>query len=304
MSTVLGRRVIAVWLAGAAVLLVGPVSPVTAQEGERRAILVNVLDRDGNRVPGLMTANFRGEFRGQPVNVVAAEPDQVPRRVAVLLDRSASQLRVGPLVLKSAEELINALTPHHSMVVGTVAGSVLQRSQLTSDRQTLARALSDVAASEPAGLSYLYGAVLQACQGLHGPGLGDVVCLFSDCDDTVSSVNSTKMLSVAAQTGVRVFAILTPSQRPPSAIEKAATSWIFFLAETTGGSVIRLEDFHRDLPTLCSMISDAYRVEVAFPKVVEEPRKWKLEVVGPDGKKLPKVQLVYPHMVSPVVPPK
>jgi hypothetical protein len=52
------------------------------------------------------------------------------------------------------------------------------------------------------------------------------------------------------------------------------------------------------------MITDAYRLELDFPRAVDKPREWKLEVVGPDGKKLPNCRLVYPHMVSPVVPPK
>jgi len=52
------------------------------------------------------------------------------------------------------------------------------------------------------------------------------------------------------------------------------------------------------------MITDTYRLEVGFPSVVDQQHEWRLEVIGPDGKKLPNVRLVYPHMVSPLVSPE
>jgi hypothetical protein len=52
MSTAFGRGAVVVCLAGAVGLLIGPAPPVKPQQGERRIILVNVLDKDGNAVPG------------------------------------------------------------------------------------------------------------------------------------------------------------------------------------------------------------------------------------------------------------
>ena len=51
------------------------------------------------------------------------------------------------------------------------------------------------------------------------------------------------------------------------------------------------------------MMAEAYRLEVTFPRIVDEPRKWELEVIGLDRKKLPKVRVVYPHLVAPLLPP-
>ena len=303
MTTVSRRRASVVWLACVAALLVGPVPPVRGQEGERHVILVNVLDREGNQVRGLGAANFRGEYRGQPVTILSASEDRSPRRIAVILDRSESQMRAGALVLESVQALINTLTPHHSVVIGTVAESIRQHTELTNDRQVLEQALRDVAASKTAGYSSLRDAVLRACQGLHSTQSGDVVLLFSDCDDTTSADDPRRLVTTAAQTGVRVFGVLTPGELRPSEARGAA-SWMSVLTEATGGSVSWLESFQRGLPSLHSMITDVYRLEVAFPQPVDEPRKWNLEVVGPDGKALPKVRLVYPHLVAPMVPPK
>jgi len=297
------RRMI-VWLATLTPLLVGFVAPVRAGDGERHVVLVNVLDRDGDSVPRLTAANFRGEYRGQSVEVLSAIEDRAPRRVAVLLDRSGSQRGVAQLALRSAEELIDTLTPRHSIVIGTLAESVRQVAKLTNDRQALHDALRDVAASEPTGPSYVYGAVLQACQGLQSPRpVGDAVWLFSDCEDTASAIEPTKMVAAAAQTGVRVFTVPVPSERPPLGVQWGQ-SWANSLAEATGGTVTRLEDLQKELPTLRSMVTDAYRLEVEFPKAVDKPQKWNLELVGADGKKLPKVRLVYPHLIAPMAQAK
>jgi hypothetical protein len=85
MSTAFRRRAVVVCLVGAVGPLIGPAPPVKAQGGERRIILVNVLDKDGNTVPGLTAANFRGEFLGQPVKVISAAVDPTPRRVALIV---------------------------------------------------------------------------------------------------------------------------------------------------------------------------------------------------------------------------
>lgn len=301
MTTVSRLRASVIWLACGVVLLVGPVPLARGQNRERHVALVNVLDRNGNQVPGLSAVNFRGEYQGKPVRILSANPDTTPRRIAVILDRSESQLRVGQRVLKSVQELIASLTPQHSVVIGTVTESIQQRSGLTNDRQVLEQALRDIAATEPGGVSSLYEAVLRACHGLHSTTPGDVVVLFSDCDDTVSAANPSKMVTTAAQAGVRVFGVLAPGELPPSQAQRTV-AWIFLLAEATGGSVSRLEGFQRELPTLHSMITDAYRLDVEFPRPVDQP-KWKLEVVDADGKVL-KARLVYPRLIAPLVPPR
>src|SRR5205085_5721081 len=61
------------------------------QEGERRVVVVDVLDRQGNHVSDLTSANFRAEFRGQPVTILSVTEDTTPHRIAVVVDVSASE---------------------------------------------------------------------------------------------------------------------------------------------------------------------------------------------------------------------
>src|SRR3972149_2012270 len=83
-------------------LLVGAALEALAQactcEGGplRRTLAVNVLDEQGNQVSGLTAANFRAEFRGQPVKILSAALDTQPRRIVLLVDVSESMAaRVG-----------------------------------------------------------------------------------------------------------------------------------------------------------------------------------------------------------------
>lgn len=79
------------WLAGVVAILAAISIQSQGQGGERRVVLVNVLDEAGNHVSGLNTANVRGECRGQPVTVLSVTEDTAPRRIAVIVDVSASQ---------------------------------------------------------------------------------------------------------------------------------------------------------------------------------------------------------------------
>jgi hypothetical protein len=137
--------------------------------------------------------------------------------------------------------------------------------------------------------------VLKTSLALAGTGVGNVVCLFSDGIDTTSAVDVKTAMNAVAGTGVRMFGF-GPSHT------LSLTSWMESGAEATGGSFYR-EEFHGDERRIFdSMITEGYRLEVDLPRVVDEPRKWKLEVVGPDGKELPRVRLVYPRVVAPPVP--
>jgi hypothetical protein len=195
-------RMIVACLTGSMTVASCCAAAVTAQEGERHVILVDVIDEAGHNVPGLSAANFRGEYRGQPVRVAAAVADRAARRIAVILDRSESQRQAGSRAVRSAQTLIETLTPYHQLVIGSVADSTRQRSELTNDRVLLEQSLGDIAASEPTGLTALYSAILGACQGLRGKVFGDVVMVFSDGDDTASGFDPDEIVTAATQMGV------------------------------------------------------------------------------------------------------
>jgi len=301
MTTESRLRASVAWLSCVAALLIVPVPAVRGQESERRIILVNVLDQDGNQVSGLNAMNFRGEYQGQPVAVVSAAPDSAPRRIVVAMDTSASQMSRsdGEAGFTAAESLVKALTPRHRVAVFSLGNGLRMHSNLTNDPTALQKALGE-ARTRIGGPTALYDGVLLLSGGFSGRKPGDAICVFTDGEDTVDSRDRKAVVTAVARTGVRVFVVRTPPERP-SAREhpqfQIATDWTESIAEATGGAASWLGDSH-GLRTSSSMMAEAYRLELAFPRRVDEAREWRLEVVGPDGKALPNVRLVYPHLVA------
>jgi hypothetical protein len=145
-------------------------------------------------------------------------------------------------------------------------------------------------------------AVLRLSGGFAGRKLGDAICLFTDGEDTVDARDPNAVVTAVAGTGVRIFVVRPHPDRPTARWSETATAFLPSIAEATGGSVGWLGEQRERSHTFYSMMAEAYRLELVFPRVVDEPRKWKLQVVSPDGKSLPKVRLVYPHLIAPLVP--
>jgi hypothetical protein len=303
MTTVPRWRASTVWLSCVVALLVVSVLPSRGEEGERHSILVNALDREGHQIPGLTTANFRGEYRGQPVTVVSAAIDTAPRRIVVAMDTSESQglERGGEAAFTAAGDLLSTLAPRQRVAIFSVANGFTMHSNLTNDPTVLQKALGE-ARDRIGGATALYDAVLRLSGGFAGRKLGDAICLFTDGEDTVDARDPNAVVTAVADTGVRIFVVRPHPDRPTAGWSVTAAAFLMSIAEATGGSVGWLGESRERSHTFYSMMAEAYRLELVFPRMVDEPRKWKLQVVSPDGKSLPKVRLVYPHLITPLVP--
>jgi hypothetical protein len=67
-------------------LLIGaPAGGASVRQLESRTIYVTALDRDGRAVTDLQAADFAVKVANKPLNVVRAEPAQMPLRIAVLV---------------------------------------------------------------------------------------------------------------------------------------------------------------------------------------------------------------------------
>ena len=298
-------------LAWAAAVALLPGAAARAEAGtERRVVRVNVLGEDGTRVPGLTAGSFRGEFRGRPVKVLAAAEESAARDVAIVVDVSGSQGgREGEATWRAAERFAGGLVPRHRVVVLTAGETLKQHGPLTSDPETLRKALSDARARAPWGPSALLDGVLKASLGFPGTGTGSAVCLFSDGEDTSSTIRGDELGKALVERGVRLFAV--QAERPPRAPVTAPLEetgrWTRVVAEATGGLVVRLRlsgelPSEQALPQLWSSIADVYRLELEFPAEVDKLRDWKLEVRGQDGSRLRNVRLVYPRSIAPAPP--
>ena len=134
---------------------------------------------------------------------------------------------------------------------------------------------------------------------------GDVVYVISDGEDTTSHLLDSQAEMAVARTGVRVCVVRLQRAGMPALALSPADHWIRTIAEATGGYVsssearTRRTDAIKSLRSKYSLITRVYRIEVAFPHVVDQPRKWNLEVSDSNGQRLKRVRLIYPRLLVP-----
>lgn len=310
-------------LAFVAALLLSTAARAQAPAPERRTIAVSVLDREGKFVSGLTAANFRGPFRGQRVKVSSASEDSSPRRVALIVDiRGPWVGRQWELVWAGAEDLVRQLTPRHAVAVLAAGGSTVQRTDFVHDPETLLNRLRDLqsrARSAGDARVSLGEVITDGAQGFSPAGFGDVFYAITPAAATyygdpytAPTVGRQKMRRELARAGLRLFVLWvgeTPiillgprggltSQWGPKGLEE--------LVESSGGELAMVLRRHKleELPSLTSPLYEAiahvYRLEVEFPRAIEKPDDWKLEVVGAGGGELKDVEVVYPHLLAPL----
>lgn len=282
--------------------------PVQGQtDGDRRVVAVNVLDHDGNHVPGLTANAFRGQFRGEQVRILSAVEDSSSRRIALLVDTSQSMGDSGravSLAWSAARQLIGDLTPKHGIALFTVGETLQEHTRFTTDHRALESAMEQAKARRPGGSSSLYDGVARATQSFETPGFGDVLYLVTDGMDTTSQLEDRDAERSAARTGIRVFVVRLPIESRFSVVKSQAESWTLNIAEATGGAVLRVgawktTEASKRLQAFSSLITDVYRLEVALPRTVDRYRSWTLEVVDATGRKRKDLRVVYPRLLVP-----
>jgi hypothetical protein len=107
-----------------AMLLWLPAHAQSVSQPERRTIAVSALDKDGKTVTGLTAADFRGDFRGQPVKILSAELDTNPRRIALVVDMSASLRESKPwtCLWSAADDFVTTLGGRNPIAVSRLLG--------------------------------------------------------------------------------------------------------------------------------------------------------------------------------------
>ena len=286
------------------------VGQTPAPAPERRVLAVSVLDKDGQPVRGLTAANFRGEYRGQPVKILSAGEDSSPRRVVVLVDTSGSMQKgaAWSLAWAAAKDVIVALAPDNELVLMTVAEkvhghAVLSRRSPAEVSQLFAQAEALAKASGWANTA-LFDGMIEALHTFPASGFGDALWVVTDMADRSSSADGRDVELELARSSVRAYVTWLQSGegwrrlRQGNFIRKR-------LAGASGGLSFEVKHAKPErnvalVGSLCESIRRVYRVEVAFPRAVDKAREWELEVVGADGKKLKDVVLAYPRLLVPL----
>jgi TonB family protein len=265
---------------------------------EIREVVVNVIDRTGDQPAGLTAKNFRGTCRGKPVRIVSARLDSRPRRVAVVVDNSASMDEKHWTCWKTTEDLVSVLTPYNTAVILTLSDRLETHSDLSNDPEVLQRGLGRARAAGYTGPSALYDGLVRVSRDVGARwDAGDVLAVVTDAEDTASRLSGEASVPALARAAIRVCVLWLANGKSPSRSD--AESWVRGVVEATGGFLMASDAGGIDaLRTLASRLVRAYRLEVMLPEGADVSGKWELKAVDQDTKELEGVTVVYPHLVA------
>jgi len=288
---------------GAAALFSASPVRLQGQAPERRVVLVSVLDQEGNHVPGLSAAHFRGECQGRPVTILSAAEDSTPRRVSVVVDVSGSQEQSAGLEWQQAVQLIDGLIPAHAVALFTLGRVLTKHADFTNDRAVLQRAMRDARAGRAGGPSALYDGVVQAALGFPGPQLGDTICLFSDGVDTSSEQPAADVARRLTDLRIRVFlAGTTTTWDARGPVPEWRT-----ITDATGGLIVWNDSARPDPASVARVrqrvlagITNAYRLDLAFERGIDRFREWKLQLADSARAATGNARVIYPRRLAPL----
>lgn len=204
------------------------------------SLYVTVSDAEKRLVTNLTQDDFEiyDNDRPQPITLFVSEVQ--PITVVVMLDTSASMTGNLGLLRQAAEQFLIRLLPADKGQVGAFNDKIELSGGFTPDRDSLVAALRDLDFGNPTRLYDATGVGLDELRGIEGR---RVVLVFTDGDDTGSSIGQGTVLDRARAEEVMIYAIGLQSDyfngvrqvrtRPDRGLRK--------LAEETGGGYFELE---------------------------------------------------------------
>ena len=293
-----------------------------AQAQERRTIPVSVVDKDGNIVEGLTAENFQGKFRGQSINILKAEIDDMPRQILIVVHTS----NIGPAspgwnpTWGVAEDLIRSLGASHDVALFSIGKFNERSAGFHRNPEALLQTLLQIHEKElqkSLGGVLLIKSLLLIPEVFPSLSFGDVVYVISDFidrEDIHRSERQLRQLKVSlASSQIRMFAIWVndPMSQPISiSPSDEARRLSDELAEESGGLKVDLrvpvpksDKVMLSIRALYDSITRLYFLQVEFGREIDKPRKWKLEVVDEHGKKMKGVKVFYPRLLVPLEEP-
>ncbi|MFL6336006.1 MAG: VWA domain-containing protein [Pyrinomonadaceae bacterium] len=318
-------------LLAVAVLLLSAVASSAQQDGgeegvhpERPEVVLplGAVDKEGRPFEGLKPEDLRVTVEGQPQNLryFSRRTDE-PLHVVIMLDASASQEKLLPLVQDAADQLVPALLQRpnrNDAAVVSFTGSTTIVQDLTANAATVRRAIATVEFVPPpgyirggvlvgrpnpndpayrAGETAIWEALVNVCNEVFArakPGRRAVV-LVTDGVDTSSRLKLNEAVERLLREGVAVYGIGIGDEQEFDGVNRKV---VRKLAEQTGGRAL-FPKKSKDLPSAFEQVQrellDSYTLKFAAPPMQPGTSlKLRVELVNPELRKQG-VQLAYPQ---------
>jgi Ca-activated chloride channel family protein len=192
-------------------LAVSTVVTVSAQQGVFRSgtrlvsIFATVVDAQKRLVPDLTKPDFEILDNDKPQDIQLFVNEVQPVTVVVMLDTSASMTGNLSLLENASEQFLIRLQPKDKGLVGSFNDKIsFFPASFTSDRDRLVRSLKELDFGNP---TRLYDAIHASMGRLKDVEGRRVVLVFTDGDDTNSSVGVNAVLEEARTDEVMIYSI-------------------------------------------------------------------------------------------------
>ncbi len=235
----------------------------TGQEPTFRAgtqlvsLFATVTDAQKRLVPDLTKDDFEVLDDDRPQPLAFFQNEIQPITVVVMLDTSASMTGTIELLRQAAEQFLIRLLPADKGRVGAFNDKIQFSSRFTSDRDELVGDVKDLDYGNGTRLYDALGASLDELKGIEGR---RVVLVFTDGDDTESSIGLGKVIDHARSEEVMVYAIGLESNyfngqrmvrtRPDRGLRK--------IADETGGGYFELQKTSELAPTFTRVAQELH----------------------------------------------
>jgi Ca-activated chloride channel family protein len=222
------------------------------------ALYATVIDAQKRLVPNLSKEDFEILDNDKVQEIQLFINEVQPITVVVMLDTSASMTGNLKLLENAAESFLMRLLPKDKGMVGAFNDKIeFFPASFTSDRDRLIRSLRDLDFGNP---TRLYDAVSESIERLKGIEGRRVVLVFTDGDDTDSSIGQGKVLDKARDAEVMIYAVGLRSDYFNGArqVRTRPDSGLKQLAEETGGGYFELDKSSDLAPTFTRVAQELH----------------------------------------------
>jgi len=270
------------------------------------------VDRKGELVRDLKPENFRGTFRGKPVQIRSANWTTRAPRVVIVLDTSGSMSAPGvgwSLARNFASLFATAAPLETSLALLTFGDRIRERVTFDEGRTRVQAVLQGLAEAKPkdpriGGRTALIDAIQEAILMLKPSRLGDVIYVISDGGENASRRKPEQIVPELFKARTRLFASVVAWAPPRGGpVLGVPADSLTPVIRATGGDILTTlyeEDtsgrrsgitqeqakmFAEAALHMYDRMVQFYGLEIEIPVHVDKLRDWKLEIVGPDGKR-------------------
>lgn len=202
------------------------------------SLSVTILDEEDRLVTGLPKENFTVYEDGVEQTIQFFTHAEVPLKMVILLDTSASMRQKLPMAQEAAIRFVESLQSDDEVQVVEFGDRVLTLTQFTRDHEKIAAAIRS---TEPRGATALYNAIYISLKELEAYREDDLVrraiIVLSDGNDTRSVLQFQDVREQARKSNVIIYAISLRASESDLEKEKYrnAKYELDQLAEESGG---------------------------------------------------------------------